>query len=214
MGTVYAIANQNGGVGKTTTAVNLGACASGGGHKTLLVDLDPQCNATVGLGLAKDIEPNIYDCLAGEATLAAAAKPTAVRDLERVPATPDLAKTDLALRNIYFTEVNNTSFQIGTSPSLPPQFSLDLSTNALVLGSAISQSLFTALPTPTTTPTDATAFDWTPQGASAIATGGMSSFSGRILERAGSFVTATTYRGAADPSGAKWWAKWTVYLRG
>jgi len=141
-----------------------------------------------------------------------------MRDLETYVragsvATPDLTKTDLALRNIYFTEVNNTSFQIGTSPSLPPQFALDLPTNALVSGSSISQSLFTALPTPATTPTDASALDWTPQNASAITTGGMANFSGRILERAGSFVTATGYRGAADPNGAKWWAKWTVYVR-
>jgi chromosome partitioning protein len=97
MGTVYAIANQKGGVGKTTTAVNLGACAAGGGHKTLLVDLDPQCNATVGLGLSKELEPNIYDCLAGEAALSAAAKPTGVRDLDVVPATPDLAGANVEL---------------------------------------------------------------------------------------------------------------------
>jgi chromosome partitioning protein len=87
MGTIYAIANQKGGVGKTTTAVNLGACAAGGGHRTLLADLDPQCNATVGLGIAKDKRPNVYDCLAGEAALADAAVATPVRDLE-VPRLP------------------------------------------------------------------------------------------------------------------------------
>src|SRR3954451_21357551 len=86
MGFVSAIANQKGGAGKTTTAGNLGACAAGGGHPTLLVDLDPQCNATVGLGLAKDLSPNIYNCLAGEATLSDAAQATGVRDLEVVPA--------------------------------------------------------------------------------------------------------------------------------
>ena len=54
VGTVVAVANQKGGVGKTTTAVNLGASIADAGYPTLLVDLDPQCNATVALGLPKD----------------------------------------------------------------------------------------------------------------------------------------------------------------
>ena len=58
MGAVYAIANQKGGVGKTTTAVNLAACVAAGGRQTLLVDLDAQCNATVALGLDRDLSPS------------------------------------------------------------------------------------------------------------------------------------------------------------
>ena len=65
MGTVYAIANQKGGVGKTTTAVNLAACVAEAGYDALLVDIDPQCNATVGLGLGKDAPRTVYDVLIG-----------------------------------------------------------------------------------------------------------------------------------------------------
>jgi len=58
MGYVYAIANQKGGVGKTTTAVNLAACIAASGRQTLVVDLDPQCNATVTLGLDRESRPS------------------------------------------------------------------------------------------------------------------------------------------------------------
>ncbi|MFL5826596.1 MAG: ParA family protein [Thermoleophilaceae bacterium] len=97
MGTVYAIANQKGGVGKTTTAVNVAACVAETGYPTLLVDLDPQANATVGLGLPKDAEPSVYDCLCGDATVADIARPTAIDNLHVVPATPDLAGANVEL---------------------------------------------------------------------------------------------------------------------
>ncbi len=97
MGTVYAIANQKGGVGKTTTAVTMAACVAEAGYGTLLVDLDPQCNATVGLGLAKDLEPNVYDCLSGETSLESAATATSVPNLYAVPSTPDLAGASVEL---------------------------------------------------------------------------------------------------------------------
>jgi hypothetical protein len=70
-------------------------------------------------------------------------------------------------------------------------------------------SLLTALPTD---PADAAALDWTPASGSAAATGGLGTFSGELATRAGTFVTGTAYRGAADPSGTeKWWQNWTAF---
>ena len=97
MGTVYAIANQKGGVGKTTTAVNVAACIAEAGFRTLLIDIDPQANATLGLGLPKDAEPNVYDVLAGRAALADAERDTAIDLLKVVPAHPDLAGANVEL---------------------------------------------------------------------------------------------------------------------
>ena len=97
MGTVYAIANQKGGVGKTTTTVNMGACVARDGRQTLLVDLDAQCNATVALGLAKDQKPSSYDCLTGEVSVAEAARPAGPDNLWIVPAHVDLAGASVEL---------------------------------------------------------------------------------------------------------------------
>jgi chromosome partitioning protein len=97
MGTIYAIANQKGGVGKTTTAVNVAACIAEAGYETLLVDIDPQANATVGLGLAKDLEPSIYDVISGEADAAAAIRPSDIERLSVLPASPDLAGANMEL---------------------------------------------------------------------------------------------------------------------
>jgi chromosome partitioning protein len=97
MGTIYAIANQKGGVGKTTTAVNVAACIAEAGYDTLLVDIDPQANATVGLGVAKDIVPNVYDVLSGDAPAAEALQPTAIEKLFVLPSSADLAGANVEL---------------------------------------------------------------------------------------------------------------------
>ncbi len=89
MGTIYAIANQKGGVGKTTTAINLAACLAEAGERALIVDLDPQANATSGLGEHAN-GTSSYDLLDG-APLAELAKPTRFRNLWLVPSQPELA---------------------------------------------------------------------------------------------------------------------------
>jgi chromosome partitioning protein len=91
MSTVYAIANQKGGVGKTTTAVNVAACIAEAGYETLVVDVDPQGNATVGLGSSRFEGPGLYEVLNGEVTAAAAVRSTDVPRLSLLASTPDLA---------------------------------------------------------------------------------------------------------------------------
>ncbi len=97
MGTVYAIANQKGGVGKTTTAVNLAACVAQAGHDALLIDFDPQSNATLGLGMSKDLPVSVYDALIGSATLADVIVKTSIDRLWIAPAGPDLAGATVEL---------------------------------------------------------------------------------------------------------------------
>jgi chromosome partitioning protein len=97
MGTVYAIANQKGGVGKTTTAVNVAACIAEAGYATLLVDIDPQANATVGMGLPKDHQPSIYEVLSGEAEAEEAIVASGIANLSVLPSSPDLAGANVEL---------------------------------------------------------------------------------------------------------------------
>ena len=104
MGTVYAIANQKGGVGKTTTAVNVAACIAEAGYEALLVDIDPQANATVGLGLAKDLRPGIYEVLAGSAGVDDALRRTEIERLTLLPAGPDLAGANVELPRLAGSE--------------------------------------------------------------------------------------------------------------
>jgi chromosome partitioning protein len=104
MGTVYAVTNQKGGVGKTTTAVNLAACVAEAGYDSLLIDIDPQANATVGLGLSKNLDLTVYDALTGSATLEEVIVETAVEHLFVVPSTPALAGATVELPRIVGSE--------------------------------------------------------------------------------------------------------------
>jgi chromosome partitioning protein len=88
-GSIYALANQKGGVGKTTTAINLAACLAEAGQRALVIDLDPQANATSGLG-ARANGVSSYDLLDG-VPLAELTTPTRFPNLDLVPAKPDLA---------------------------------------------------------------------------------------------------------------------------
>lgn len=92
-----AITNQKGGVGKTTTAINLSACVAARGKRTLLVDLDPQGNATSGLGKSAKGRSSVYDVLTGDAEANAAVMETAVRGLSLLPSDIALAGAEIEL---------------------------------------------------------------------------------------------------------------------
>ena len=98
MGRIIAIANQKGGVGKTTTAINLSACLAERGKKVLSVDMDPQGNMTSGLGMDKNsVETTIYDLIIGEVTIEEAVKRNIHENLDIIPTSIDLSGAEIEL---------------------------------------------------------------------------------------------------------------------
>lgn len=153
---VVALANQKGGVGKTTTTINLGTALAASGHATLILDIDPQGNASTGLGIGQDQrDVTTYDVLVDGAALGGAIIKTRVPNLDIVPATTDLSSADvemvdnqrriLKLREMLAaTDLSEYSFVL---IDCPPSLSL-LTLNALAASNSVLvplQSEFFAL---------------------------------------------------------------------
>jgi len=136
---IVAIANQKGGVGKTTTAINLGTALAAAGRRILIIDFDPQGNASTGLGIPRNARRlTSYDLLLGRATLTDTIQPTRVPGLAIVPATVDLSAAEVELvgdpRRVYRFKDAVTGSTGGFDLTLvdcPPSLGL-LTVNALV----------------------------------------------------------------------------------
>lgn len=98
MGRIIAVTNQKGGVGKTTTAINLAACLAVKGKKVLLIDMDPQGNCTSGVGIDKsEVENTIYDLMIGESSIRDCIIENVFRDMDLIPTNVDLAAAEIEL---------------------------------------------------------------------------------------------------------------------
>jgi chromosome partitioning protein len=142
---IFAIANQKGGVGKTTTTVNLAAALAELGHKTLLIDLDPQANATSALGLAPTPQQSLYPAFLGERPLRELILSTTTPNLDVIPCEMDLAGCEVeiarrpepltALRDL-FADFRNEASHRFVLLDCPPSLGI-LMTNALAAADAV-----------------------------------------------------------------------------
>ena len=144
MGRIIAIANQKGGVGKTTTAINLSSCLAEKGQKVLAIDMDPQGNMTSGLGVDKDeVESTIYDLIIGDAEVDEVIQKDVMDNLDVIPTNIDLSAAEIELMGIEEKEyiVRNSVHKIRDNYDFiiidcPPSLSM-LTINAMTTADSV-----------------------------------------------------------------------------